>query len=133
MKVKCKTKFPNEEQAKKLGKYYHAGKQEFGLTIGKEYIVFGLRILDGAVWVELVSDTGYLYSTPLCLFGIIDGRVSRYWETRVDEDGDVDILPPSFYSKYYYDDLLERVSDVVEDFRKIRSLIESEAMDTLTT
>ena len=116
MKIRCIAELPNEEQAVRLGKNYSPGKQEFSLFIGKEYIVFGLSILDGATWVQILSDFGYLYSVPLCLFEITDGRVSRYWQARSYENGTLKLWPPSFYQDYYHDDLIEGVPEVVEDF-----------------
>jgi hypothetical protein len=127
MKVKCISRLPTEEQAVKLGEHYRHGKQDFHLQIGKEYIVYGISILRGIAWIELASDTGYLYSVPLFLFEITDERVSKYWKVRMDKDGDLMLWPSSFYIKFYHDDLAEGVPEIVEDFNKIQSLIKTEA------
>jgi hypothetical protein len=126
VRIKCNNLVPNEKQAKQLGDYYYPGKQDFYLNLGREYVVFGIRILNGMPWVDLVSDTNYLFPAPLCLFEITDGRVSQYWETRVSKDGNLLIWPRSFYREYYHDDLLEGVQDVVEDFERVRAMIEAE-------
>ncbi|MFX1412134.1 MAG: hypothetical protein ACFFA6_17475 [Promethearchaeota archaeon] len=128
MRVKCIGLLPNEQQAKQLGPYYFPGEQAFhGLIVGTEYIVFGLEILGGMPWIQLsLEDENYLFSAPLCLFAIVDGRVSRYWEARV-KNGNLLLWPTSFYREYYHDQLFEGFQDVVEDFERVRALIETEA------
>jgi hypothetical protein len=76
--------------------------------------------------VDIASDSGYLYPVPLCLFEVIDGRVSQHWQVRQYEDGDLTLWPPSFYREYYHDDLIEGVPEVVDDFRRVRIQIEDE-------
>ena len=69
-----------------LGPAYRRGRQSFGLIVSEEYLVFGLRILDGQPWVDIANDTReprYLFSAPLCLFEIIDGSVPALWVARV--------------------------------------------------
>jgi len=131
MKVRCIALLPNENQAQQLSKNYSHGRQEFHLVLGEEYVVFGLSILGGAAWVDLVTDSEYPVPVPLCLFEITDGRVSQYWEARFYEDGDLTLWPPSFYKEYYHDDLSEGVSEVVEDFKRVRAFIEAEAQSNL--
>ena len=126
MIIKCTSLLPNEEQAKKLGKTFQSGKQNFWLEIGKEYVVYGLRILQGSIWVELVSDTNYLYSVPLCLFEVVDKKVSKYWEIGLRKNN-IYFWPNSFYKEYYHDDLFEGVPEVLENFLRIKSLIDKEA------
>ena len=79
MRVKCIALIPNEEQAELLGigKYYYPDMMEFDVIIGEEYVVYSLTFLDGVPWVELATVSGYLHAVPLCLFEIIDGRVSK--------------------------------------------------------
>jgi hypothetical protein len=127
MKVRCVAQLPNDRQALKLGKHYHPGKQVFKISIGQEYLVYGLTLLSGAPWVELLEDFGYLFSVPLCLFEITDARVSRHWIVRLNAEERVSFWPPSFYREYYFDDLIEGTPEVLEDFRKVRAQIESEA------
>jgi len=127
MIVRCISLLPSKQQAKQLGKYYYPDQQTFGLTIGKEYVVYCLEIHGGMAWVDLVSETNYLFPAPLCLFEVVDGRVSKYWELRLGEDDSVLFRPPSFFKEYFHDDLAEGVPEVVEEFQKIRTLIETEA------
>ncbi|RMG27520.1 MAG: hypothetical protein D6732_20015 [Methanobacteriota archaeon] len=127
MKVRCIAEQPDEEQAKQLGDNYQPGKQEFGVEIGKEYIVFGLSVLGGSVWIDIESEMEYIYPVPLCLFEIIDGRVSKYWEIRTTTGGNVLVWPSSFFREYFHDDLSEGVPEVLEEFRRIKMLMEAEA------
>lgn len=126
MKVRCISKLPNSEQAQLLGDHFIPGKQEFHLDIGREYIVFGLQILSGEPWIEILSDSGYLRSVPLCLFNIIDGHISKLWEIRY-KDGFLTLWPAAFYDEYFFDDLIEGTEEIVDKFQKIRALIEKEA------
>src|SRR4029077_7096980 len=105
----------------------------FHITPGKEYIVFGLTIgieSDSAgkgLFIDHLSDSplGYLVSTPACLFEIVDGTASRHWQLRIQKDGAVTRWPPSFYREYYHDDLSSLVPEVVQDFQRVRQLIEA--------
>lgn len=126
MIVQCTSSIPTPPQAERLGRYYQPGRQEFPVALDHEYLVFGMRIWGQAAWVDIESDAGYLVTVPLCLFRIVDGRVSALWEARVDADGDLSFLPPSFYQEYYIDDLIEGVPEVVRDYLRVRVLLEEE-------
>lgn len=134
MKVRCVAEFPTEAQAQKLGagKVYFRGRQAFYVQIGAEYVVFGLRVFAGAPWVDILSESGYLYPVPLCLFEIIDNRLSRYWTIKMYEDGDIILQPPSFFRDYYHDDLIESNKEVLQDFARVRDLLEQEARELTT-
>lgn len=126
MKIRCVRLLPNRQQSKQLGKYYHPGKQVFEVAIGKEYIVFCLEVLDGMAWVHFDSGSNRLSIAPLCLFEVIDGRVSQYWELRLWKDNNVLLRPPSFYKEFFHDDLAEGVPEIVAEFQKVRTLLEAE-------
>jgi hypothetical protein len=111
-----------------------SGKQDFHLTIGSQYLVFGIQFaidseLHGTgVWLHLVSDHGHLSWAPISLFDIVDPRVSKHWRIHVDHYG-VRLWPESFFQAFYHDDLSEDVPNVMEDFKKVRALLESEAAE----
>lgn len=128
MRVQCTAEEPTLDQAKRLaiGKHYFPEKQVFHITTGKEYIVYGLSIMDGVPWVEIITDYGNLASVPLLLFQVLDHRVSKYWEMR-EKDNYLLFWPSSFFQAYFHDDLSERVPHVVEDFKKAQALIDAEA------
>jgi hypothetical protein len=84
-------------------------------------------------WVEVLMepDIPTLIPAPLCLFEIVDPRVSRYWEIHVSDEGMVRLWPPSFYREYYHDDLSDRAPEIVKDFWRVHALIEAEAKEAI--
>jgi len=132
MKVKCVQAYPTPEQIAKLGPDF-LKRQTFGVTVGEEYLVLGLQfqinstLFGTGVVIQFINDDGHIGFAPLYLFEIIDGRPSKYWEARFWEDGSLTLWPTSFYREYYHDDLSEDVPEVVEDFKRVRALLESEA------
>jgi len=133
MRVRCISYFLTEEQIEKLGKERIWDSLRFTVKKGKEYLVYGLHTVDGAPWILYIEDPDFCYlsESPLCLFEIVDGRASRYWECRM-EDGDIFLWPPSFNRPGYFDDLDEEVPEIVDDFNKVRGLIEIEFLDMST-
>lgn len=91
--------------------------------------VFALT-LGGEPWVEITDselDPGYLWGVPMCLFEIVNPRLSALWEARVAKYGELRLEPPSLSRRNYQDDLFEGVEEVVADFRRIRQELEQEA------
>ena len=133
--VRCIDTLPNEFQAQRLRPAYRPGKQVFGVVIGQEYVVFGLRVLGGEVWLELNVEFDLLYSVPLALFEIIDGSIPSLWEARTNDSAEPILWPPSFFGEYYHDDLAERSEPVLEDFRRIRKILQRHdgAIDSLSS
>lgn len=129
MRVKCIAQHLTETQAQLIAvsNYAHLLKQSFSLKIDKEYLVYGISILGGIAWVQLERSGTLLAYNPLYLFHIIDGRVSKYWEVRYYENGDLTIWPSSFYKEFYHSDLANDVPEIVEDFRRVGTLLEEEA------
>ena len=128
MKIRCVKLLPNKQQSKQLGKYYYPGKQVFEVEIGKEYVVFCLEIIDGMAWVNFDSGSNRLSIAPLCLFEVIDGRVSRYWELRIWEENKILFRPPTFFKEFFHDDLAEGIPETVMEFHKVRSMLEAEQL-----
>jgi hypothetical protein len=108
--------------------------QEFHLSVGRQYVVFGIQFANASAlhgtgtWLHLLSDHGHLSWAPISLFEIVDARVSKHWRIRVDEYG-VRLWPESFFRDFYHDDLSEDVPAVVEDFEKVRALLEAETTE----
>jgi hypothetical protein len=128
MKIRCVSTTISEEQAHQLDIEQHVNRDYRGfVVIGKEYTVYGLSIRGQGIWVEMLGE-GFAFpvSAPLCLFEIVDGRVSKYWEAR-NKDGWFTLWPPSFYSNpYYFEDLSDDVPEVVEHFKLVRAIMENE-------
>jgi len=133
MIVKCIAKYPSEDEMTYLGPKFFK-ERDFHVTIGREYIVFALTFLaepdfaGRGLFVDIVTDFGHLVGVPLCLFSIIEGSASRYWEIREGKAGQITMWPQSFYREYYHDDLSEGVPEIVQDFNRVRALIEAEVI-----
>lgn len=123
MIVECVSRVPTAEQVERLGKHYTPGRQEFPLEIGQKYLVYGLRCWDQGVWIDVASEAGYLVLVPLCLFKIVDGRLSALWEARTDSAGGIELLPTTFHRDYFIDDLVEGDTETLKEFWRIRSLL----------
>jgi hypothetical protein len=135
MIVRCVSQYPNQKQLDLLGAKFLRDRT-FQVTVGKEYIVFGLTIgiepdyAGRGLFIHHLSDSplGYVVSTPACLFEIVDGTASRYWEVRLHNQGTITLWPSSFYREYYHDDLTSLVPEVIQDFERVRKTIEAEAL-----
>lgn len=134
MIVRCVSTCPSEEQIQRLGAGSWANR-EFGVVIGREYSVLDLTInadsksTGNGVWVDILMepDIPTILPVPLCLFEIVDSRVSRYWEVRVRPDGSVTLEPPSFSRKSFLEDVSDRVPAAVEEFWRVQRLLEAES------
>ena len=136
MRVKAISVYPTEEEIKVMGEGFrpYIG---FAVTVGNVYTVLGISFFLGpsstvygnTVCVEIVDDEGNFVSVPLCLFEIVDPRVSRHWEARKGEAAALRLWPPSFYEGYFHDDLSNGVPDAVREFERVRQLIEDEFGD----
>ena len=127
MRVRCIREEPTREQAERMRIFYRGGKQTFGVIKGTEYLVFGLRVVDGVTLVDIAQEFEQLVPVPLWLFEITDHRVPSLWEARQNEDGSLLVWPRSFFDReYYHEDLLEKVPSVIDDFRRVRRRLELE-------
>ncbi|RKR84189.1 hypothetical protein BDD43_4416 [Mucilaginibacter gracilis] len=129
MKVRCNSVKISDSNLHTLGKNA-AAKNHFNITIGKEYVVFGL-IFGFDDWgcgcfAQILSDYDHLIQVPIILFDIVDNRISNYWDLRKSVDGNITLWPSSFYLEYYHDDLFEEVPDIVADFKKVKQSIITE-------
>jgi hypothetical protein len=134
MILRCISAYPNEGQIQLLGPGFPE-KRSFAVVPGREYIVLGL-IVDSSphsdtrgAWVDVLMEPEIptIISVPLCLFEIVDPRVSRYWEIRVSPEGNIRLWPSSFYREYYHSDLSDRDLEIVKDFWRTYALLEAEA------
>jgi hypothetical protein len=95
---------------------------------GEEHTVFGIGFWDGIVWIDVEVQTEVLVSVPLFLFEIVDGRPSRLWEARVDQNGGLTMWPPSFYERAYHDRLSDGKLPETKDFEVIKKRMEIEEL-----
>jgi hypothetical protein len=129
VRVKCTAERLSTDQQRRLGS--ELLRQEFHLTVGQEYLVFGLQFRFGSaggvgVWIEYETELGYLGSAPLALFEVTDSRVSRFWEFAVAPDGTALLEPLSFRREYYFDDLSSGVESVLRDFEEVKRTLSTE-------
>lgn len=128
MKVQCLFTYPPDDLVEKLGPGYSVNQRYYGLTPYQEYLVVGLACWYGTVpHVDIVNDDEHLRRVPLTMFRISDPRVSCYWEAREQPDGTLTLLPPSLYDiEFYQDRLSDGDPEVVQDFARVRTELDSE-------
>ena len=120
MLVRCRSTLPTLPQSVRLGRYFKPGAQEFPVEIGREYMAFGLRLWGAGAWVDIEVDAGYLVSVPLCLFEVIDAKVSGTWTIRLHDDEDVALMPEPFHVEFFQDDLIEGVAEARIAFNEMK-------------
>ena len=85
MKIKALFQKPSAKQIEQLGTYFNP-KNAFDIELGKEYIVIGMfwgfqeSTLGKDIWVMYRVHSERIGFAPLCLFEVIDDRVSKYWK-----------------------------------------------------
>ena len=137
MKVKClynkldelpKEKFKKLKQVEYIKKI---GKDKPRITLGKEYVVYGIHTALENVWY-FICDDDYLYYPVFDLavfFEITDSRISKYWEISVNESGVIKLWPSSWLKdEYYIDRLTDGEKDIVADFKRIKKEMDEEAL-----
>lgn len=132
MKVVCIRNVIDDPFALRIGLEEGAPRNYRSVTPGTEYVVLGLiykpslSSYAGKPVVEVRNDAGGLSSLPLFLFDITDHSASKYWKVRFNEDGCLALLPESFYSEYFHDDLSEGVPEVRKNFDEVCQCLENE-------
>lgn len=107
------------------------GRFKYRLTVGKEYVVFGLTLSSGNpninLWIK--DDPGnYFVPTPQPLFAVVDSRASRHWEVEFDGKG-VAIGPKEFLEPLFLDRLTNLEEHAVTIFQRVTVLLEQEAVE----
>lgn len=120
MKVRCMTSTPTPQQAIRLGSRFNVEQQRFSVEPGLMYLVFGVETYNGTAWVMIEHEAGYLVSAPILLFEIVDDRIPCDWRLKVEEGGDLRLLPSELLDPFFLDDLSEGVPHVLEAFRAMR-------------
>jgi hypothetical protein len=97
------------------------------MTPGEEFVALGLEFWKGALWVDIAENDRTVVSAPLCLFDIIDGRLSQHWEARRAENGALRLWPLLFFERAFHDRLSNGDPQLVAQFEGLRREIEAEA------
>lgn len=97
--------------------------------IGTEFTVYGIDFVGGNVLYRLGNPPREEFTIQClsALFEIVDGSVSRYWQSRVLPGGRFVLWPPSWFAEYYHDRLSEGDPTISADFDEVRELIKAEA------
>lgn len=131
MKVQCLARRASEDQVKqfnldpRIGHVVHA-------TPGRLYTVLALTAygvpspVRSGVYLDLVDDYGRWSENPMFLFELVDNRPSKYWVAKKFPDSTLALWPESFYRECYHDRLTDGEPEYVDDFQRVRTLLESE-------
>ncbi|HTN36340.1 MAG TPA: hypothetical protein VL053_04645 [Arachidicoccus sp.] len=74
-----------------FGRFGVSESAEYGIEIGKEYLVIGL-ITFQTYLAYLIDDNGFISACPCPLFEVVDSKVKSNWHFRLIEK-DEDIYP----------------------------------------
>ncbi|MEB3340833.1 hypothetical protein [Okeania sp.] len=103
---------------------------EFGLTIGKEYVVYAFYEWKGQIWYY-IADDHYMYypmQNPAPLFEVVDDRLSKYWRFNLRPNGLLRVAFSQWFTiPYFYDKLTDQEPAEVDLFKRIRYLMDREA------
>jgi hypothetical protein len=105
---------------------------ELPLTVGKEYMVYAIRLWQGIVWYYICDDNYSYYpiQTPAPLFEVVDNRVSKYWRFMLNPNGVLRFVFEQWLNDpYFYDKLTDQEEAEVEIFDKVKELMDAEDFD----
>jgi len=113
-----------------LGSWKH-----FPLTIGKEYLVYGVSFRGSKPWYYACDDNFTYYPAlwSSLLFKLVDGTPSRFWRFNPGICSNAGlivyprlVLPNWAKSDDYYDRLTDGDENTVADFRRFKQLMDFE-------
>lgn len=119
---------------------YFISYERFDVSIGKEYIVYGMTVYLGTIWYYLADDTysDYPIWHPSSLFDVVDGRLSRHWRYS-DQGGERAVKRPRIaFPEWACDpDFYARLTDWEEKeiaiFKQYKELMDLEFEDLSIT
>lgn len=135
MKVICIHSEIDDALARKVGLSDGEPRLYRSISQGKEYFVLGITYAPdsscyaGFPAVEVQNDSGGISVVPIFMFDVLDASASKHWHIKF-KNGVLTMLPESFYSDYYHDDLSEGVQETLEDFKAVCRKIESDLLKT---
>lgn len=105
-----------------LGRFGATGHTEFGLIIGKEYIVMGMLLGEGCL-DYLIDDDGYVSAYPYPLFEVIDNKLPSSWFfkslKKTNENYPYQEAIWGYYELVFDDSHYEKLVDVDEEAQRI--------------
>jgi hypothetical protein len=140
VKVRCVTKsakdLPKDIRLERIwGNSENIADRSFALTVGKEYIVYGVTITLGHVWYYICDEDFVYYPVwnPASLFEITDSSLPQSWRVRFDKEQDgheerfLLSFPEWVNDKYFYDKLTDGNAAEVEIFNRYKKTLDNEA------
>jgi hypothetical protein len=103
---------------------------KYGLTIGKEYVVYAFYEWEGQIWYYIADDHNMYYpmQNPAPLFEVVDDRLSKYWRFNLRQNGLLRVAFSQWFTvPYFYDKLTDQEPAEVDLFKRIKYLIDREA------
>lgn len=105
-----------------LGRFGATGHTEFGLDIGKEYIVMGMILGEGTL-DYLIDDGGYASAYPYPLFEVVDNKIPSLWFFKAlkntDENYPYQEAIWGYYELVFDDAHYEKLVEMEEDAQRI--------------
>lgn len=95
--------------------------------IGTEFTVYGIDFVGGNVLYRLGNPPREEFTIQClgALFEILDGSVSRYWQSRLLPGGRFVLWPSSWFAEFYHDRLSEGDPAIYADFTEVRDLMKA--------
>lgn len=122
-------------------KYGYNEDTDFGLTVNKNYKVYGITTINKDQLFLICQDhfdgiyINFPRYFPRFYFEIIDGSLSNYWllHFKIDRyDNNEEVLeigiPPIVEDPFFYGNLVEGVPENAKIFLKFKKLIDQESM-----
>ncbi|TCV90940.1 hypothetical protein [Biostraticola tofi] len=123
MKVTCIENRLTSNQKLKLG-IATENDFKYPFEIGETYTVLGITCQMGQTILEMPYF--YIFPAPMCLFNIVDDRLSSYWKLRKRSEHGISFWPEEFYQEYFHDDLSDGVPEVVDIYKQVIKKLEEE-------
>jgi hypothetical protein len=125
MLVRCLYNKSSDLPADLLEATGYNSRTDFGLTIGKHYIVYAITVRDNYLWYYIDDDYSYVYPVgePAPLLSIVEGRMSRYWVCSYS----IIVFPEWANDPYnFYDALTNGDEEEEEIFLRYKKLMDVE-------
>ena len=104
---------------------------DYRVEVGEEYFVVSIWMYSTSAWgpgavLEILSEIGRLYTVPLSMFEIVDGKLPSEWELRVISADTAFIAPPLLFTEYFHDRLSDGEPSAVREFNALILQMERE-------
>ena len=135
MKIKCVNNsgkaLPQRLKDARLGL---SEATQFHVTVGREYVVYGVTIFLGDVWYYICDDSFSYFPVwhPAIIFSVVDGRISRFWTAayRPSDQSSDEAFVVSFSEwasdGHFYGRLTDGETDAVQLFKNYKQKMDAE-------